>query len=250
MVWGLPLAPLTLEQSLEAIDAMIAEGEPRLIITANLNYAMLSAQNDRLRQANAAATLILADGMPLVWASRREATPEQLALPERVAGSDLVPALCSRAAERGHRIFLLGAALGVAATAADKLRAQFPQIQIVGIEAPPFRALTAEEHEALVARVREARPDLLFVAFGQPRGELWIHDNLQQLGVPVQIQVGATIDFLAGRVRRAPRWIQAIGMEWAFRLALEPRRLFQRYFQNALFLIRTLVREHRSPSHP
>jgi N-acetylglucosaminyldiphosphoundecaprenol N-acetyl-beta-D-mannosaminyltransferase len=235
-VWGVPYTPLTLPQTLDLVDALIAEGRPGYFITANLNYAMLSGNDERLGPVNAAARFILADGMPIVWASRRSGP----GLPERVAGSDLIFALSERAARQGHRVFLLGAAPGIADEAARALVARYPDLQIVGIEAPPFRPLTDEEETELVARVRAARPDILFVAFGQPKGEMWLARNIERLGVPVAAQVGASIDFAAGRVRRAPRWIQRSGLEWAFRLFLEPRRLAMRYYRNGRFLLRML----------
>jgi N-acetylglucosaminyldiphosphoundecaprenol N-acetyl-beta-D-mannosaminyltransferase len=232
-VWGLPLAPLTLPQTLDLIDAWIAERTPRYVITANVHYAMLAANDARLQPVTVGASLILADGMPLVWAARGR-------LPERVAGSDLVPALCERAARSGHRIFLLGAAPGVAEQAAINLQTRFPGIIVAGNLAPPFRDLTPAEHADLIAAVRSAQPDFLFVAFGQPKGELWVAEHYRELGVPVTMQVGATIDFLAGRVPRAPRWIQRIGLEWAYRMLKEPRRLVGRYLHNGLFVMRMM----------
>jgi N-acetylglucosaminyldiphosphoundecaprenol N-acetyl-beta-D-mannosaminyltransferase len=232
-VWGLPLAPLTMSQTLDLVDHWIGERAPRYVITANVHYAMLAANDPRLAPVTRGAALVLADGMPLVWAAHGQ-------LPERVAGSDLVPALCRRAAERGYRVFLLGAASGVAEQAATNLRIRFPGITVAGTLAPPFRDLTAPERSELIETVRSARPDLLFVAFGQPKGELWVAENFRKLAVPVTMQVGATLDFLAGRVPRAPRWIQRIGLEWAYRMLREPRRLVGRYFNNGIFVIRMM----------
>jgi len=233
-VWGLPLAPFTFEQALDRIDGLIAAGEPSFGITANLNYAMLSDADARLRELNDRAAFLLADGMPLVWWSRLGPRP----LPERVAGSDLIYGLCERAARRGHRIYLLGAAPGVADEAAAKLAQKYPGLRIVGVECPPFRQLTAAEEREQIDRIRAARPDILIVAFGQPKGELWIADRLEQLGVPVCLQVGATLDFVAGRVKRSPRWMQKTGLEWVYRMLQEPRRLVGRYLDNLLFLVR------------
>jgi N-acetylglucosaminyldiphosphoundecaprenol N-acetyl-beta-D-mannosaminyltransferase len=239
-VWGLPLAPVTLSQTLDLIDRWIAERTPRFLVTANVHYAMLAADDPRLADVNRGAAVVLADGMPLVWAARGR-------LPERVAGSDLVPALCRRAAERGYRMFLLGAAPGVAAAAAEVMVARHPGLNVVGAVAPPYRDLTAAEMEDLVAQVRSARPDLLVLAFAMPRGELWMAEHYQALGAPVTIQAGATLDFLAGRVPRAPRWLQRVGLEWAYRLWREPTRLASRYARNAQFIIRMLL--GGSPKH-
>ena len=237
-VWGLPLAPLTFSATLHLIDAWVADGTPRYVITANVHYAMLTTTDPRLGPVTRGAAVVLADGMPLVWAAHGR-------LPERVAGSDLVPALCQRAAQRGHRVFLLGAAHGVAERAAANLQARFPGLVIAGTLAPPFRDWTVAETAETVAIVRAARPDLLFVAFGQPKGELWVAENYRDLGVPVTMQIGATLDFVAGRVRRAPRWLQRIGLEWAFRLLREPRRLAGRYFRDGLFVVRMLLSQSR-----
>jgi N-acetylglucosaminyldiphosphoundecaprenol N-acetyl-beta-D-mannosaminyltransferase len=240
-VWGLPLTPLTGATLPGAVAALIAAGRPAYFITANLNYAMLTHRHGDLADVNRGAAFIVADGWPLVWASRRQGTP----LPERVAGSDFVFTLCRQAADLSHRVFLLGGAPGVGEEAAAILRARFPGLQVVGVEAPPFREPTPEEHAALVARIRDARPDLLLVAFGQPKGERWLHAHHRELGVPAGVQVGASLDFVAGRVRRAPRWLQRGRLEWAYRLALEPRRLAGRYWQNGLFLLRMTAQRSR-----
>jgi N-acetylglucosaminyldiphosphoundecaprenol N-acetyl-beta-D-mannosaminyltransferase len=238
-VWGLPLKAWTLPRTVSEVARLIEAGKPSLFITANLHYAMLTAKDPRLAGVNRRAAFIVADGMPLVWASRRHGP----GLPERVTGSDLIYALSEQAARLGHRLFLLGGQPGVGETAARNLTARYPGLQVVGVESPPFRPLNTEEHQALVSRIRKARPDLLLVAFGQPRGELWLDQYAAELGVPVAAQVGASIDFAAGRVSRAPIWLQRCGLEWTYRLALEPRRLAGRYAQNAAFLLRMAGRD-------
>jgi N-acetylglucosaminyldiphosphoundecaprenol N-acetyl-beta-D-mannosaminyltransferase len=235
---GLPLAPLTMAEALSEIEGLVEARRPSYVITANLNYAMLSDGDAALRECNEGAALVLADGMPLVWAARWRGTP----LPERVAGSDLIYGLSALAARRRYRLFLLGGGPGVGEAAAARLAALYPGVEVVGVESPPYRDLDPDEEAALMDRIRAAAPDVLILAFGQPRGELWMARRHRDLGVPVCIQLGASIDFAAGRVRRAPRWLQTAGLEWAFRLALEPRRLVLRYARNALFLSRSLAR--------
>lgn len=247
-VWGLPLTPLTFDQTLDAVENLIAAKAPAIVITANLHYAMLVSQEPQLDQVNRAAAFLVADGAPLVWASRRTTSP----LPERVAGSDLVPALCGRIAPRRGRVFLLGGAPGVAVAAGRILTERFPGLQVVGAETPPFRSLSQEETTDLVTRIREANPDLLFVAFGQPKGERWLATHLRELGTPVCLQIGASFDMLVGRVSRAPKWVQRLGFEWAWRIATEPRRLAPRYAQDAWFLVRQLFfrsRPHHARGH-
>ena len=236
-VWGLPLAPLTFVQLIEELDHLISRGEPSYLITANLNYAMLTQQHPDLEAVNREAALVVADGMPLLWAARWAGTP----LPERLTGSDLIFRISELAARRGYRLLLLGGPPGLADTAAANLVAKYPELKIVGTESPPFRDLSEQEHAAMLERIRAKRPDIMLVAFNQPRGERRIHANYQAFGVPLSIQVGASLDFAAGRVKRAPRWMQKIGLEWLFRLMLEPRRLWGRYYRNTLFLLRKLV---------
>lgn len=226
---------------LEEVDRRVRARTPCYFITANLNYAMLSSRHEDLREINRQAAFILADGMPLVWMARRRGTP----LPERVAGSDLIFEIPRLAADRGHRIFLLGAGPGVAQRAAANLQARFPSLQVVGVESPDLGALSESEHAALLDRVRAARPDILFAALGQPKGERWIFAHYRDLGVPVSVQVGASLDFAAGRVSRAPRLLQRTGLEWVYRLALEPRRLTRRYLDNGLFFLGRLLRGDR-----
>src|SRR5262249_19459814 len=218
------------------IDRLIADGDPSFFITANLNYAMLADADERLKRLNDQAAFILADGMPLVWWSRLGPRP----LPERVAGSDLVYGMCERAAAKGPRVYFLGAGPGVADDAAAALVKRYPRLQIAGTECPPFRALTAVEEREQLARIRASRVDVLFVAFGQPKGELWIADRLDRLGGPVSVQVGASLDFVAGRVKRSPVWMRKTGLEWLYRLAQEPRRLAARYLDNFRFLFKAV----------
>lgn len=179
----------------------------------------------------------LVDGMPMVWASRLSGK----ALPERVAGSDLIFALCEMAARRGFGVFFLGGAAGVAEAAAARLSERYPGLRVVGVESPPFGPMAEEDEQALLARVRSTRPDLLIAAFSQPRGERWIAAHHRETGAAVNVQMGAALDFAAGRVRRAPSWLRRSGLEWAFRLALEPRRLAGRYLKNAVFLAHALI---------
>ncbi len=238
-VWGLPLARLTIAQAADEVGRLIQRGVPSLFITANLHYAMLSDGDPRLQSVNQGAAFLLADGMPLVWYSRLGPHP----LPERVTGADLIYLLCERAAQRGHRVFLLGGAPGVAEAAGAELLRRYPGLPLAGTAAPDLDQLSPKEHAALLARIRQARPDLLLVAFGQPKGELWLAENLAAIGAAANVQVGASFDFVTGRLRRAPRWSQRMGLEWLYRALSEPRRLGPRYLSNAMFLLRAVVRD-------
>lgn len=227
---GIPFAPLTLAGAVDRIGRMIAQGIPRQVVTANVDFLVQAQADAELRGVLRAADLVLCDGTPLVWAARLRGRP----LPGRVAGADLVPALLARAEAQSHRVFLLGAGPGVAAAAAARVRARHPRLPDLGHASPPAGTLDDLGAPALLARIRAARPDLLLVAFGCPKQEKWIARHRDALGVPVSIGVGATLDFLAGRVRRAPPWVGRCGLEWAFRLAQEPRRLAGRYARDLL----------------
>lgn len=241
-VWGVPLRPLTLEGTLQAVSALIEKNEPSFFITANTHYLMLSEEQPELRALNERATFIVADGAPVVWAARRAATP----LPERVAGSDLIFELSRLAAQAGYRVFLAGGGPGVAEEAARRLVERYPGLQVVGTASPSFRDGAQADLEQLKAQLAEARPHLLIVAATMPLGERWIGAHIHELGVPMVVNLGAAIDFAAGRIRRAPVWMQKSGLEWAFRLWLEPRRLYARYASNAWFIARMLLRGRKA----
>ncbi len=240
-VLGLRLAPLTFDQTLHHVDELICAREPAYVVTANLHYANLVAADPRLQAVNDEAALLVADGMPLVWASRFNRYP----LPERVAGSDLTPALCERAAARGYRVYLFGAGPNVAEKAAEKLCQRFPGLTIAGVYSPSRAELDPAGDAENVARIRRARPQLLFLALGQPHGELWLRRNYRDLGPVVSMQVGATLDFIAGQVARAPKWMQLTGLEWVYRMLREPQRLGPRYVQDLRFLIGSALRSRR-----
>ena len=236
-ILGVPFDHVTVDETLARIDAMIASRRPHYLVTANVDFLIQAHRDVELRRILLEADLVLCDGTPLLWASRWMGN----ALPERVAGSDLAPALMRTAAERGHRLFFLGAAPGVAAEAEAKLKQQYPTLNIVGTYAPPFAHLLEMDHEEIARRIRAANPDILLVSFGCPKQEKWIAMHHRALGVPVAIGVGATLDFLAGRVKRAPGWMRRTGTEWCYRLMQEPRRLYRRYATDLVHFLPTLA---------
>lgn len=238
-VWETDFARLTMDETIALADQIVQRRRPEYFVTANLNYLMLTEQHPRLADVNRRAAAVIADGNPIVWRSRLTADP----LPGRVAGSDMIVELARLASERGFRIFFLGGAPRVAEAAAAELQRRFPSLRVAGCYSPPFRPLTSAEHEDMLARIRDAGTDILLVAFGQPKGELWIYDHLHELQVPLSIQLGASFDFLAGTARRAPAVWQRWGCEWLYRGLSDPLRLAPRYGHNILFLLKTLVRE-------
>ena len=224
-ILGVPFDNVTTAGTIERIAGMIASRQAHYAATANVDFVVQALEDAELRRILIDAHLVLADGMPLVWASRWLGNP----LPERVTGSDLVPRLLGEAEQRGWRVFLLGGTEASVATAAEKTRSRHPRLELVGAYSPPFRPLLDMDHQEIIQRIRMARPDILLVAFGCPKQEKWINMHYRSLGVPLSIGVGATIDFLAGTMTRAPRWMQRTGLEWIYRLLQEPRRLFRRY---------------------
>ncbi len=227
-ILGVPFHRLTLIEVVAQIEKMIATRQPHYLVTANVDFLVQAQHDVELRRILLEAHQVLCDGTPLLWASRLLGN----ALPERVAGADLVPHLIQLAAEKNYRIFFLGGTPEVAQCAVANLQKQFPSLIIAGHYSPPFRPLLEMDHEEIRQRVRAAQPDMLFVSFGCPKAEKWMAMHYRALEVPVAIGVGGTIDFLAGRMKRAPVWMQRCGTEWIYRLGQEPRRLYRRYAQD------------------
>lgn len=226
VMMGVPLDQLNTTQALEIISEMIASRTPHLLATANVDFLAQVQKDDTLRRILVDADLILCDGTPLVWMSKWLGDP----LPERLAGSDLVPLLLDLAQKNGHRVFFLGGRDEVVAIAEDKIKERWPKLQIAGMYSPPFAPMNQMDHAGICRRIREANADMLFVSFGCPKQEKWLALNFRDAGVPVAIGVGATIDFLTGAVKRAPVWMRKTGLEWFFRVAQEPKRLAHRYW--------------------
>ncbi len=235
---GVTFDNLTLRETVDRIEEMIALRLPHYVATANVDFLALARRDEKLQRILLNAPLVLCDGTPLVWASRLFGN----ALPERVAGADVVPELIRLAAQKNYRLFFLGATEEVNTCAIAKLRAEFPGLEISHYS-PPFRPLLEKDNAEIIRRIRAAKTDMLFVAFGCPKAEKWIATHYRDLGVPVAMGVGATIDFLAGRVKRAPHWMQRSGTEWIYRLSQEPRRLFKRYANDLWFFGGAMARQ-------
>jgi N-acetylglucosaminyldiphosphoundecaprenol N-acetyl-beta-D-mannosaminyltransferase len=216
-------------------------GSCRYVVTPNVDHAVLFQRRADLRAAYANASLVLADGAPIVLASRLL----RRALPERVAGSDLVPRIFA-SAKTPLKVFLLGAAEGVAQSAAARIEREWPNVQVVGTYSPPigFENCPAESSRILAA-VAATSPDLLVIGLGAPKQELWVHRHQHELQAKVALCVGATIDFLAGHRRRSPLWMQRAGLEWLHRVMSEPRRLAARYARDAWIFPQLVWREWR-----
>jgi N-acetylglucosaminyldiphosphoundecaprenol N-acetyl-beta-D-mannosaminyltransferase len=195
--------------------------------------------NASLREVFASAEMVAMDGMPLVWAARRRGTPEA----DRVCGPDVMLSLCDQGRSVGLRHFFLGGRAGVPEQLAAQLVARYPGLEVAGTESPPFRALSPDEDAALVERINTAAPHVLWIGLGSPKQEFWAAEYGPRLDAPLLLPVGAAFDFHSGRLRRAPRWMRRLGLEWLFRLAAEPRRLLRRYLVTNSRFIYLLARE-------
>jgi exopolysaccharide biosynthesis WecB/TagA/CpsF family protein len=233
VILGIPFAAVSLEEAVARVQDMMRSGRPHQIVLANahtMNCACADPQDHAILRR---AALVLRDGAGLELAAMLRGRR----LRHNFVGTDFVPALLARLAP-GVRVYLYGAAPGVAAAAARALGARCPGIRIVGVEHGFAR-------EGVADAVRAAAPDVLLVALGNPLQERWIDAHRDRLGVPVAIGVGALFDYLAGRVPRAPQWMRSLRAEWVFRLAIEPRRLWRRYLVgNGAFLWRVLRDGH------
>lgn len=230
-LFGVRIDALTLEQATRTVlDWSVRPfSQCRIVVTPNVDHVVMLRESARLRDVYAHADLILADGWPVVAASRLLGQP----LPERVAGSDLVPSLFELASTP-LRVFLLGAMPGVADRAKERIERRWTNIHVVGTLSPPL----GFEHdtqtcEAILQQVADLEPDVLVVGLGAPKQELWVHTYRSRLRAKVALCVGATIDFLAGAKSRAPVWMRKCGMEWLHRMAHEPKRLVHRYAKDA-----------------
>ena len=244
-VGGVRIDPVDLETAVTRIEAAIGDRQPIQIATVNLDFLVRAQGSAELREVLDRSDLNIADGMPVVWLSRLAGRR----LPGRTAGSDLVPLALSRLAARKARVFLLGGEGAVAIDAGRRLEEAYPGLVVAGHCEPPRASIDRMPNRSIVRLIQHARPDVLLVALGNPKQELWIARHREALGVSVAIGVGCTLDILAGRVRRAPAWMQRLGLEWLFRLGQEPRRLFRRYVVDTGWLVRFVLEILRDNRH-
>ena len=214
--------------------ASLLSHDPQYVVTPNAQHVVLLQSDICFRDAYQNAWLTVADGVPLVWAAKLLGTP----LKGRVNGTDLLVKLCEIAASRQLRVFFLGGRPGAAERATQLLKVQNDKLDVAGIYCPPYGFENNEQEQVLISEmIISTSPHILFVGFGTPKQEVWIYKNYRVLKVPISIGIGGSFDLVAGMVRRAPKWMQQIGLEWFFRLLIEPGRLWKRYIVgNPLFL--------------
>jgi len=238
-LFGIHIDVFDMQQSITQIRAWVVERSMscRYVVTPNVDHVVMLQGQEDFRRAYENADLVLADGWPVVWASRKVGCP----LPGVVPGSDLVPGVFRAASDAFRnsgaqplRVFLLGAAPGVAARAARRIENDWPGVEVVGEYSPPMGFERDNKESAfIVTLIAEAQPDVLVVGLGAPKQELWVHRHQAEIKAGVALCVGATIDFLAGERRRAPLWMRRMKIEWLHRMLSEPKRLIRRYARGA-----------------
>ncbi|MGM9525513.1 MAG: WecB/TagA/CpsF family glycosyltransferase [Peptococcaceae bacterium] len=228
-ILGVGIDRIDSQQALQQIGEFIENGEPHQIVTANAEIIYQASKNEKMRNVINAAQMVTADGSGVVWASRQLGQP----LAQRVTGIDLVNSICQQSAKEQWKIYILGSAPGVAATAAVNIRNKFPGCNIIGTHHGYFNA---KEEKQILAELEQLKPDVLFVALGAPKQEYWIADHIQKLGIPVAMGIGGSMDVLSGNVKRAPKWMQKMSLEWLYRLLIQPTR-FKRVLALPKFML-------------
>lgn len=232
---------LTMSETLNEIDKLIQKKICSYVVTPNVDHIVRLEKDEELQKVYKNASLILTDGKPLIWISKWYKTP----IKEKISGSDLFPKVCELAANKNYTMYLLGAAEGVADTAAKNLMKKYPGLNVVGTYSPPFGfEKNEQEMNKIKTQIQEVHPDILIVGLGCPKQEKFMYYHCKELGVPISFGLGASIDFEAGNIKRAPKWMSNHGLEWLYRFSKEPKRLFKRYFVDGLKIIQ-VARKYR-----
>lgn len=233
---------LTMEEALDEINQIIIKKEPSYVVTPNVDHIIQLEKDIEFRNVYRNARLTLVDGMPLLWIAKLFGN----SLKEKISGSDLFPRVCQMAALNGYRVVLLGAAEGVADLAAENLMLKYPGLKIVGTISPSYGfEKNIIEVNKIKKIIKEIQPDILVVGLGAPKQEKFIFNHYKDLKVPISLAIGASIDFEAGVVKRAPRWMQKNGLEWFYRLIKEPKRLYRRYLIDAIEIIPLIFKYYK-----
>jgi N-acetylglucosaminyldiphosphoundecaprenol N-acetyl-beta-D-mannosaminyltransferase len=236
-ILGVGVSAINMAQTLAILDEWIARRDPHYVCVSTVHGIMECQKSASLRRLFNASGLTTPDGMPLVWISRLQGFRHV----RRVYGPDLVLAVCEQSLVKGYLHYFFGGREGVAEELKASLERRFPGLQVVGTDSPPFHPMTPDQDREVAQRIRATRPDIVWVGMSTPKQDIWSAEHVGQLDAPVIIGVGAAFDFLSGRKRQAPRWMQQSGLEWFFRLLQEPRRLWRRYLvYNPLFVFKLL----------
>jgi N-acetylglucosaminyldiphosphoundecaprenol N-acetyl-beta-D-mannosaminyltransferase len=236
-ILGVHVSAINMTQALETIESWITNQNPHYVCVTSAHGVLECQRDPGLRQIFNHSGMTTPDGMSLVWLLRLHGHRQA----SRVYGPEIMLSVCRLSLERGWRHFFYGAAPGVAAELAKRLATQFPGLQIAGTYSPPYHPLAAEEDREVIDRINASGGDIIWVGISTPKQEQWMAEHIGKLTAPVLIGVGAAFDFLSGRKKQAPRWMQRSGLEWFFRLATEPQRLWKRYAQYPFFALLVLM---------
>lgn len=218
---------VTQKEAIEHIEWCIQNRKIGQVITPNVDQICRMEWDDYFRKIVNSSELILVDGHPLMWIAKLYKKPFK----EKICGSDLVPLLCERAAEKGYKVFFLGAAPGVAKRAAKIMQTKYAGLKVAGTYSPPINfEKDQDEMDKINQMLYKSKADMLFVGLGVPKQDIFIYENMHKYQIPVSFSIGATIDFIAGKQKRAPKWVNKIGMEWFYRFIHNPGRMLKRYF--------------------
>lgn len=236
---------ITMVETLANINDLIMDGKYHYIVTPNADHIVKLEKDVEFQNVYNEADLILADGMSLIWISKIIHKP----IKEKISGSDLFPKVCELAAKQKYKVFLLGAEEGIADKAARNLKNKYAGLDIVGTLSPTFGFEKDEEEiNSIIDVINKAKPDILCVGLGAPKQEKFIYKYKNRLKVPISLAIGASIDFEAGKVKRAPKWMQKNGLEWFYRILMEPKRMGKRYFIDAIE-IRSIFFKYRKDTN-
>jgi N-acetylglucosaminyldiphosphoundecaprenol N-acetyl-beta-D-mannosaminyltransferase len=242
-VLGVPISVVDYDDAIEVMDGLVDDGGRGYVCAAPVHALMVAQDDPEMLAALRGSTLVVPDGMPIVWASNL--LGEELS--DRVYGPELMLRYNDRCAERGHRVWLYGGRdQGSLVQLALSMRRRHPGIKVIGGYSPPFRPLTPDEEDVIVEQINDAKPDVLWVGIGVPKQEKWMARMRERLDVPVMCGVGAAFDFHAGRISMAPGWMQERGLEWIYRIAQEPRRLLPRYLHTNPRFVLAMTRQYLS----
>lgn len=228
---------LTMEETVNELMKRIRDRNVSYVVPVNVDVLVKMETDSYLKEIADCADLTLVDGKPLLWIAKFYQNPVK----QKISGSDLVPALLAEAAKKGYSVYLLGGMKETTKKAVMRMKSIWSGLKIAGFDSPPIGFEKDEEElERLNERIRKAKPDILLVCFGCPKQEKWVYRNYEKTSAIVTICAGATVDFLAGTVKRAPEWIQHMGFEWFYRFCQEPRRLCKRYFVDDMKIFRMI----------
>ena len=237
---GVKFSIINLFEAVKKLEDNIINTRKSQVCVTNVYSTVLMQKDDEFRKINNSSTMVVADGMPIVWVSKLMKCP----LPCRIAGADLFFRLCTLACERGYTFYFLGSTKDALGRIRIHLKAKFPSLKIAGVYSPPYKDIfSATENAEILKKINEVKPDILWVGMTAPKQEKWIYHNSDKIDTKVAIGVGAVFDFVSGAVHRAPVWMQKMGLEWLFRFIQEPRRMWRRYLIGNTIFIWLVIKE-------